>query len=867
MTVGAETPINTYTGNGSTTVFGYTFRVEAQSELKIYFDEVEQTSGFSVSGIGDNGGGSVTFSTAPGNGVVILFLREMPTSRGTDYQSSGDFRADTVNEDFDRIWLKLQEIEREIDYRTLNFENTDPRTPALNRLPVPVENRALVWDSNGAIKNVILDNISLTDTSVNAVHAVNVVDLIGLSTVDKMVVIMKGFYTAGDGGAQIFFYDVSASKTLHNGITVIDPNIGVNPGDPTWWTPPVSGTGVFKALYPEKVSSKQAGCHADGVNSDTAGLKAFFELDATLILSDGIHIWDDTARHDVSADVVIRSETGIIKFINNVDDYAIKFTGSPDIVGVTFDGDDNYFCDVTNSYFSLLRFEGQRVDMDRCHIKNILGIENRFGYGIHIHAKTKSDIRHCRFNDIRTTTTTAATSGFCGGIFITTNRDSIDDMVRSTHDISFCHFEDIYTVANAASTVFPDSDAIRTFVYDPGTITAETRNEVRETRVNIDNCWFYNVLKSGCKVQDFDSRVSNIDFIVDNDRGQTQVYAAVRYELGDNFQANNINVAGDTIGFAVIAAGTKSQVTNVTFDSSLSTASAILVGPNPDCTVIVDGVTVDRAETLMTVSTNAGVYATNLFARTSNITRAIILYLNGTGFMEISNLFAVQGDVQLLEARDPSSTFTNLKISDSEFASSASQLITADTLQPGRLELSRVRITGGWNSLYADDKIQQLVLSDCEFSTNKASPTNPLLYVVAADEVDIHDCKFEDQRTTLGGDFGIRVDSVERIRMDSNEYQASDAGFGSIMRLRGANTTSASALISKQRLVGAFVTSGADIDCGAFYLARVDNCDIDLSASTALITMLGNTAAFANSNSGKTLAITAGPVVHNSMVY
>jgi hypothetical protein len=695
----------------------------------------------------------------------------------------------------------------------------------------------------------------------------NIAGMIATSNpADGDQVSVSGFYDDADGGGGNFTYDATASKTTHNGGTIIDPDIGVSPGDAEWWTAPGSGVGVWKANIEEGANSKQFGCRADGSTPDTEALKSFFSLTFGTVLSDGVHVWDDTARHDISNDIILTSETGQIKFTSDVDDYALKFTGSAYITGVTFDGNDKYFCDVTNTYFALLRFEGARVDMDRCHVKNILGIENRFGYGIHIHAKTKSNIRHSRFNDIRTATTTAATSGFCGGIFITTNRDSIDDMVRSTHDISFCHFEEIYTVANAAATVFPDSDAIRTFVYDPGTITAETRNEVRETRVNIDNCWFYNVLKSGCKVQDFASRVSNIDFIVDNDRGQSQVYAAVRYELGDNFQANNINVAGDTIGFGVIAAGTKSQVTNVTFDSSLSTASAILVGPNAGCTVIIDGVTVDRAETLMTVSTNAGVYATNLIARTSNITRAMILYLNSTGFMEISNLFAVQGDVQLLEARDSTATFTNVKISDSEFASSASQLITADTLQPGRLELSRVRITGGWGALYVDDKIQNIVMSDCEFSTNKASPISPLLYAVAANEVDIHDCKFEDQRTTLGGEFGIRVDSVERIRMDSNEYQASDAGFGAIMRLRGANTTSASALVSKQRLVGSFVTSGADIDCGAFYLARVDDCDINLSASAANITMLGNTAAFANSNSGKTLTHT-GPTIHNAMTY
>lgn len=167
MTVAAETPINTYTANGSTTVFAYTFRIEDSSEIKIYHDEVEQTSGFTVSGVGSNGGGSVTYTTAPASGTIVLFLREMPTTRTIDYQNSGDFRADTVNEDIDRVWLKLQEIERELNYRNFQFREEESRTPNINVLPSPIANQILRWDSDGSLKNSLIESL-VTDIEISS---------------------------------------------------------------------------------------------------------------------------------------------------------------------------------------------------------------------------------------------------------------------------------------------------------------------------------------------------------------------------------------------------------------------------------------------------------------------------------------------------------------------------------------------------------------------------------------------------------------------------------------------------------------------------------------------------------------------------
>lgn len=61
-----------------------------------------------MSGIGNKDGGDLTFLTPPADGAVVMLARVVPTFRLTDYQDNGDLLADTVNKDFDRIWMAIQ---------------------------------------------------------------------------------------------------------------------------------------------------------------------------------------------------------------------------------------------------------------------------------------------------------------------------------------------------------------------------------------------------------------------------------------------------------------------------------------------------------------------------------------------------------------------------------------------------------------------------------------------------------------------------------------------------------------------------------------------------------------------------------------
>ena len=108
MSVPNQTPYNIYTANGLTTVFAYEFYLISASDIQVTINGSEVTSGYAVSGVGNTGGGEVTFLTAPANGATVIFERVTPTYRLTDYQDNGDLLADTVNKDFDRLWMAIQ---------------------------------------------------------------------------------------------------------------------------------------------------------------------------------------------------------------------------------------------------------------------------------------------------------------------------------------------------------------------------------------------------------------------------------------------------------------------------------------------------------------------------------------------------------------------------------------------------------------------------------------------------------------------------------------------------------------------------------------------------------------------------------------
>jgi hypothetical protein len=160
MTVSSTTVKNSYSGNGSTTVFAYTYRIFADSDLQVIIRSAAGTettktitTHYTVAGAGDANGGSVTFT--PGNvptaTETVVLRREVPQTQAIDYIANDPFPAESHEEGLDRATMNIQQLQEEVDRsiklsRTNTMTSTEFTVDAADRA-----NKILAFDSTGEI--------------------------------------------------------------------------------------------------------------------------------------------------------------------------------------------------------------------------------------------------------------------------------------------------------------------------------------------------------------------------------------------------------------------------------------------------------------------------------------------------------------------------------------------------------------------------------------------------------------------------------------------------------------------------------------------------------------------------------------------
>ena len=111
MTVTTTTIKNSYSGNGSTTAFAYSFPINTTDEITVIERSATGTetvksegTGSTNYGISDNGasGGTVTMVTAPASGTTLVLLRSTALTQETDYVANDPFPAETHEDALDK---------------------------------------------------------------------------------------------------------------------------------------------------------------------------------------------------------------------------------------------------------------------------------------------------------------------------------------------------------------------------------------------------------------------------------------------------------------------------------------------------------------------------------------------------------------------------------------------------------------------------------------------------------------------------------------------------------------------------------------------------------------------------------------------
>jgi hypothetical protein len=160
MTVSSTTVKNSYSGNSSTTVFAYTFKIFADTDLQVIIrsstgTETTKTltTHYTVSGAGDASGGNVTFTSGntPATGETVVIRRGVPQTQAIDYIANDPFPAESHEEGLDRATMTTQQVQEELDRaiklsRTNTITSTEFTTSATDRA-----NKVLSFDSSGEI--------------------------------------------------------------------------------------------------------------------------------------------------------------------------------------------------------------------------------------------------------------------------------------------------------------------------------------------------------------------------------------------------------------------------------------------------------------------------------------------------------------------------------------------------------------------------------------------------------------------------------------------------------------------------------------------------------------------------------------------
>ena len=187
MTISTTDSRISYNGNGVTTVFSFPYRFLANGDIvvvSVSSTGVETTkvltTDYTLTGAGDDAGGSVTMLVAPASGTRLVIYRDTEVVQETDYTSGDAFPAESHERALDRLTMILQEKTPGAAgaTRAIQIPIGDPGDvntvlpPSIARL-----DKFLVFDattgsvgvSNVTISQVevLVEELGLTETTVN----------------------------------------------------------------------------------------------------------------------------------------------------------------------------------------------------------------------------------------------------------------------------------------------------------------------------------------------------------------------------------------------------------------------------------------------------------------------------------------------------------------------------------------------------------------------------------------------------------------------------------------------------------------------------------------------------------------------------
>lgn len=142
MTISSTTSLNQYVASSGQTAFTYTFKIFSDDDIKVIVANTNgtetvqvKTTDYTVSGVGNDNGGTVTFNTGVTLDYIVTLTRNEPLTQQIDYVEGDDFPANSHEEGLDRSAIRDQFLNNQID-RSIKFTEGSDISGISTELPI-----------------------------------------------------------------------------------------------------------------------------------------------------------------------------------------------------------------------------------------------------------------------------------------------------------------------------------------------------------------------------------------------------------------------------------------------------------------------------------------------------------------------------------------------------------------------------------------------------------------------------------------------------------------------------------------------------------------------------------------------------------
>lgn len=211
MSVSSATNRNDYTGNGTTEVYNYTFRIFDEEDLRVIVADVDGVESvlsigtdYTVSGVGAANGGSITlvdngqaWIDAEGDldsGYTITIRRVLDLVQETDIRNQGAFYPEIHEDQFDKLVMIDQQQQDDLD-RSFKLPQTIQSSDFDTTFPV-----GMVGNPGASlIVNATGDGFEAGPTSTSiAAHEADTTNIHGIADTSALALIADSVQRAGD---------------------------------------------------------------------------------------------------------------------------------------------------------------------------------------------------------------------------------------------------------------------------------------------------------------------------------------------------------------------------------------------------------------------------------------------------------------------------------------------------------------------------------------------------------------------------------------------------------------------------------------------------------------------------------------------